>query len=144
VVIVGGGAAGNAAAEMLRREGHDGLVTMITADESLPYDRPNLSKDYLAGTAPEEWIPLRPADFYREQKIETLTNTSVTRIDANSKAVKLSNGRSLSYGALLLATGAEPVRLEIPGDDLPHVYICELSPIAGESSKKPNTQSARW
>jgi NADPH-dependent 2,4-dienoyl-CoA reductase/sulfur reductase-like enzyme/nitrite reductase/ring-hydroxylating ferredoxin subunit len=122
VVIVGGGAAGNAAAEMLRRENYDGPITMITADESLPYDRPNLSKDYLAGTAPEEWIPLRPADFYREQKIETLTNTSVTRIDAKSKAVTLSNGRSLSYGSLLLATGAEPVRLEIPGADLAHVY----------------------
>src|SRR5947199_7518543 len=122
VVIVGAGAAGGAAAEMLRREGYDGPITLITADESLPYDRPNLSKDYLAGTAPEEWIPLRSADFYREQKIETLTNTSVTRIDAKSKRVTLSNGRSLDYGTLLLATGAEPVRLDIPGSDLPHVY----------------------
>ena len=128
VVIVGGGAAANAAAEMLRREGYDGLVTMITADESLPYDRPNLSKDYLAGTAPEEWIPLRSPDFYREQKIDTLTNTSVTRIDAKSKQVMLSNGRSLSYGVLLLATGAEPVRLQIAGADLPHVcYLRTLS-----------------
>src|SRR5438876_8305135 len=122
VVIVGGGAAANAAAGMLRREGYEGAVTLITADESLPYDRPNLSKDYLAGTAPEEWIPLRPQDFYREQKIETLTNTSVTGIDAKSKHAMLSNGRSLSYGALLLATGAEPVRLDIPGSDLPHVF----------------------
>src|SRR5207247_3677017 len=85
VVIVGSGAAGNAAAEMLRREGYDGAVTLITADESLPYDRPNLSKDYLAGTAPEEWIRLRPQHFYREQKIETLTNTPLTGIDARSK-----------------------------------------------------------
>src|SRR5881275_993995 len=75
VVIVGAGAAGNAAAEMLRREGYREAVTLIGVDEFLPYDRPNLSKDYLAGTAPEEWIPLRPADFYREQKIEALTNT---------------------------------------------------------------------
>jgi apoptosis-inducing factor 3 len=122
VAIIGAGAAGNAAAEMLRREGYDGPVTMITADESLPYDRPNLSKDYLVGTAPEEWIPLRSADFYREQKIEALTNTSVTRIDAKSKRVTLSNGRSLTYSALLLATGADPVRLNVPGSDLPHVY----------------------
>ncbi|HEX3619219.1 MAG TPA: Rieske 2Fe-2S domain-containing protein, partial [Candidatus Udaeobacter sp.] len=85
VVIVGAGAAGNAAAEMLRREGYDGPVTMITADEFLPYDRPNLSKDYLAGTAPEEWIPLRSADFYREQKIETFTNTSATAINTQKK-----------------------------------------------------------
>src|SRR6184192_4848186 len=122
VVIIGAGAAGNAAAEMLRREGYDGLVTMITADEFLPYDRPNLSKDYLAGTASEEWIPLRSADFYREQKIETFTNTSVRAIDPQEKKVTLKDGRSLGYGALLLATGAEPVRLAIPGGDLSHVY----------------------
>ena len=128
VIIIGGGAAGNAAAEMLRREGYDGPITMITADESLPYDRPNLSKDYLAGTAPEEWIPLRPPDFYREQKIDTLTKTSVTAIDPKNKQVSLSDGRSVKYGALLLATGAEPVRLKIPGDDLPHV--CYLRTLA--------------
>jgi NADPH-dependent 2,4-dienoyl-CoA reductase/sulfur reductase-like enzyme/nitrite reductase/ring-hydroxylating ferredoxin subunit len=128
VVIVGGGAAGNAAAEMLRREGYAGPVTMISADKFLPYDRPNISKDYLAGTAPEEWIPLRPTDFYREQKIETLTNTSVTEIDAKSKHVTLSTGQSLGYGALLLATGAEPVRLNIPGGDLPNV--CYLRTLA--------------
>jgi NADPH-dependent 2,4-dienoyl-CoA reductase/sulfur reductase-like enzyme/nitrite reductase/ring-hydroxylating ferredoxin subunit len=122
VVIVGAGAAGNAAAEMLRREGYEGPVTMITADESLPYDRPNLSKDYLAGAAPEEWIPLRSADFYREQKIDALTKTSVEAIDARRTQVTLSNGRSVSYGALLLTTGAEPVRLQIAGADLPHVY----------------------
>src|SRR5205809_7344288 len=85
VVIIGAGAAGNAAAEMLRREGYDGLVTMITADEFLPYDRPNLSKDYLAGTASEEWIPLRSADFYREQKVETFTNTSASAIDTRRR-----------------------------------------------------------
>src|SRR5213595_1701339 len=122
VVIVGAGAAGGAAAEMLRREGYDRPVRLIGADESLPYDRPNLSKDYLAGTASEEWIPLRSADFYREQKIDTFTNTSVTAIDPQEKKVMLTDGRSLGYGALLLATGAEPVRLAIPGGDLPHVY----------------------
>jgi len=122
VVIVGAGAAGGAAAEMLRREGYDGPVRLIGADEFLPYDRPNLSKDYLAGTASEEWIPLRSADFYREQKIETFTNTSVRAIDPQEKKVTLTDGRSLGYGALLLATGAEPVRLAIPGGDLPHVY----------------------
>jgi apoptosis-inducing factor 3 len=128
VVIVGAGAAGGAAAEMLRREGYDGPVTLIGADEFLPYDRPNLSKDYLAGTAPEEWIPLRSADFYREQKIDTFTNTSVTTIDPQKKKITLSNGRSLGYGALLLATGAEPVRLAIPGDDLPHVCYLRTLP----------------
>src|SRR5213596_2558693 len=122
VVIIGAGAAGNAAVERVRREGYDGPITLIGADEFLPYDRPNLSKDYLAGTASEEWIPLRSADFYREQKIDTFTNTSVTAIDPQEKKVTLTDGRSLGYGALLLATGAEPVRLAIPGGDLSHVY----------------------
>ena len=121
VVIVGAGAAGGAAAEMLRREGYDGPVTMIGADQFLPYDRPNLSKDYLAGSAPEEWIPLRPPEFYREQKIDSLTNTTVTAINPQAKQVTLSDGDSLGYGALLLATGAEPVRFRIPGDDSHHV-----------------------
>ncbi|HEU0276034.1 MAG TPA: FAD-dependent oxidoreductase [Candidatus Udaeobacter sp.] len=128
VVIVGGGAAGNAAAEMLRREGYDGDVTLISADESLPYDRPNLSKDYLAGTAPDEWIPLRSADFYGEQKIDTMTGTSVTAINPRTRQVMLSDGRAVSYGALLIATGAEPVRLSIPGGDLP--YVCYLRTLA--------------
>jgi apoptosis-inducing factor 3 len=143
VVIVGAGAGGNAAAEMLRREGYDGSVTLIGADEFLPYDRPNLSKDYLAGTAPEEWIPLRSADFYREQKIETFTNTSATAINTQKKQVTLSDGRSLGYGALLLATGAEPVRLEIPGDDLPHVcYLRTLSDSRRIIEKAKNAKRA--
>src|SRR6266704_4148429 len=128
VVIIGAGAAGGAAAGMLRREGYDGPVTLIGADESLPYDRPNLSKDYLAGNAPEEWIPLRPPEFYREQKIDARANTTVTSIDPKAKQVTLSDGRSLGYGALLLATGAQPVRLTIPGADLPHVcYLRTLT-----------------
>lgn len=141
VVIVGAGAAGSAAAEMLRREGYEGPVTLIGADEFLPYDRPNLSKDYLAGTAPEEWIPLRPSEFYREQKIETLTKTSVTAIDLQKKQVKLSNGRSLGYGVLLLATGAEPVRLAIPGDNLPHV--CYLRTLADSRRIIDKAKSAK-
>src|SRR5213596_1089172 len=143
VVIVGAGAAGNAAAEMLRREGYDGPITLIGADEFLPYDRPNLSKDYLAGTAPEEWIQLRSADFYREQKIDTFTNTSVTAIDPQEKKVTLTDGRSLGYGALLLATGAEPVRLAIPGDDLPHVcYLRSLSDSKRIIEKVKNSKRA--
>ena len=143
VVIIGAGAAGNAAAEMLRREGYDGPVTMIGADEFLPYDRPNLSKDYLAGTAPEEWIPLRSADFYRGRKIDTLTNTSVTAIDPKAKQVTLSDGRSLGYGALLLATGAEAARLSIPGDNLPHVcYLRTLADSRRIIAKAENAKRA--
>ncbi len=121
VVVVGAGAAGGAAAEMLRRKGYTGPITLIGRDDYLPYDRPNLSKDYLAGNAQEEWIPLRPNDFYHEQKIDTVTGTEVQKIDTRKREVTLSNGKSLGYGALLLATGADPVHLEIPGNDLPQV-----------------------
>src|SRR5437773_2903771 len=143
VVIVGAGAAGGAAAEMLRREGYDDPVQLIGADEFLPYDRPNLSKDYLAGNASEEWIPLRQPDFYREQKIDTWTKTSVTGIDPTKTQVALSDGRSLSYGALLLATGAEPIRLEIPGADLPHVcYLRTLTDSRRIIERAKNAQRA--
>ncbi len=122
VVIVGGGAAGHAAAEMLRREGYGGSIVMITADESLPYDRPNLSKDYLAGNAPEDWIPLRSAEFYARHSIEVLAGTKATALDTRAKRVTLSDGRVLTFDRLLLATGADPVRLEMPGSTLPHVH----------------------
>jgi 3-phenylpropionate/trans-cinnamate dioxygenase ferredoxin reductase subunit len=123
VVVIGGGAAGNAAVETLRREGYRGPVTMLSADSALPCDRPNLSKDYLAGNAEPEWIPLRPADFYAGHDIEVRLDTRVAAIDAAARTVTLADGETVRYGALLLATGAEPVRLTIPGADLPHVHV---------------------
>ena len=121
-VITGGGGGGNAAAEMLRREGYSGPVTMLSADDVGPYDRPNLSKDYLAGNAPEEWIPLRSPDFYREHGIELRLRTRAVAIDPQTREVRLADGAPQRYGALLLATGAEPVRLGVPGSDLLHVH----------------------
>ena len=106
VVIIGGGAAGNAAAEILRQEGYAGPVALLSADEAPPCDRPNLSKDYLAGTASEEWIPLRPLAFYAEQRIDLRLGARVVAIDPASRTVRLSDGSQLPYGALLLATGA--------------------------------------
>jgi NADPH-dependent 2,4-dienoyl-CoA reductase/sulfur reductase-like enzyme len=111
VVIVGGGAAGVVAAETLRREGFQGRVTIVDPDHDAPYDRPNLSKDYLAGNAPEEWIPLHPPEFYRDQGIELRRGARVASIDPTGRRVQLADGVSLSFGALLLATGAAPVRL---------------------------------
>jgi NADPH-dependent 2,4-dienoyl-CoA reductase/sulfur reductase-like enzyme/nitrite reductase/ring-hydroxylating ferredoxin subunit len=123
MVIIGGGAAGFAAAEMLRREGFSGEVTILSADDSAPYDRPNCSKDYLAGSAPEEWMPLRSEDFYRQQSIDLQLRTTVTAIDARARHVTLATGASVPFDKLLLATGAEPVRLDVPGADQPHVHV---------------------
>jgi NADPH-dependent 2,4-dienoyl-CoA reductase/sulfur reductase-like enzyme/nitrite reductase/ring-hydroxylating ferredoxin subunit len=122
IVIVGGGAAGFAAAEMLRRRGFGGGIVMVSSDAAPPVDRPNLSKDYLAGSAPEDWLPLRPDDFYSESKIDLRLNTEVTAIDSKQHQIRCANGTSLDYDRLLLATGAEPVRLPVPSSDLPHVH----------------------
>jgi len=115
VVIIGGGAAGLAAADMLRREGYQGDVTMISADDSPPCDRPNLSKDFLAGTAPDDWIPLRAPEYYAERDIDLVLDSRASSIDVRQKRVQLEGGRQVEFGALLIATGAEPVRLDIPG-----------------------------
>ena len=115
IVIVGGGAAGVAAAEMVRRRGYDGPLTLISADTDPPVDRPNLSKDFLAGEAQDDWIPLWPTDFYEEHRIELLLGRRVSSIDLAKRSVRLDDGSDRPYGALLLATGADPVRLPIPG-----------------------------
>ena len=122
VVILGGGAAGHAAAETLRLEGYRGKLTMLSADASPPCDRPNLSKDYLAGTATEAWIPLRPPEFFVEHDIELVLGARATGLDVANKRVVISGGKSYAYDALLIATGAEPIKLTIPGSDLPHVH----------------------
>jgi NADPH-dependent 2,4-dienoyl-CoA reductase/sulfur reductase-like enzyme/nitrite reductase/ring-hydroxylating ferredoxin subunit len=128
IVIVGGGAAGFAAAEKLRREQYRGSIVMLSSDDASPVDRPNLSKDYLAGNAPEDWVPLRPDSFYADNGIELQLKANATGIDVRSREVVLADGRKVPYDRLLLATGAEPVRLSIPGADLPHV--CTLRSLA--------------
>ena len=121
IVILGSGAAGAAATEMLRREGYTGPLTLVGTES--PVDRPNLSKDYLAGNAPEEWIPLRDEAFYRSIDVELVTGDAARALDAAGKVVTLESGRRLAFDALLYATGAEPVRLPLPGADRPEVHV---------------------
>jgi NADPH-dependent 2,4-dienoyl-CoA reductase/sulfur reductase-like enzyme/nitrite reductase/ring-hydroxylating ferredoxin subunit len=122
IVIVGGGAAGFAAADMLRRQDYQGSIVMLSDDDAAPVDRPNLSKDYLAGTALEEWVPLRGDDFYAGNSIDLRLRANVAAIDPRAREVTLGGGGTIPYDRLLLATGAEPVRLALPGADLPHVH----------------------
>jgi NADPH-dependent 2,4-dienoyl-CoA reductase/sulfur reductase-like enzyme len=121
-VIVGGGAAGGAAANKLRKEGFPGDITIISADSSAPYDRPNCSKEYLSGHALAEWMPLWGEDYYRDQQIDLKLNTRVQAIDARAKKAVLDGGQELAFDALLLATGADAIRLTFPGSDLPRVF----------------------
>jgi len=115
VVIVGAGAAGLAAALKLRRSGYERPLTMVSAEADPPYDRPNLSKDFLAGNAPEEWMPLRSDEFYRDHGIELALGAAVRKLDSQQRKLTLQGGCELSFERLLLATGAEAVRLQIPG-----------------------------
>jgi NADPH-dependent 2,4-dienoyl-CoA reductase/sulfur reductase-like enzyme/nitrite reductase/ring-hydroxylating ferredoxin subunit len=121
MVIIGGGAAGYAAAQMLRRRGFGGAVVMLSADRAAPYDRPNLSKDYLAGEAPEEWIPLAADEYYTKNHIDLRLGVAVIGLDPLHHHIALDDGTTVHYTKLLIATGAEPIRLRVQGADLPHV-----------------------
>lgn len=122
IVIVGGGAAGFAAAEKLRREQFQGSIVMLSDDDAPPIDRPNLSKEYLSGKAPKEWLPLQGDSFFSRNNIDLRLKADVTAIDVQANEVVISNSERLPYDRLLLATGAEPLRLSIPGADQPHVH----------------------
>ena len=120
-VILGGGAAGYMAAQTLREEGFRGRVLMVTREDRLPYDRPNLSKDYLQGHAEPEWMPLRPDEFFNEHGIEVLRGREATQVDAKAKIISFKGGARLAYDALLVATGGEPRALQVAGSDLKNV-----------------------
>jgi NADPH-dependent 2,4-dienoyl-CoA reductase/sulfur reductase-like enzyme/nitrite reductase/ring-hydroxylating ferredoxin subunit len=121
-VILGAGAAGNAAAQTLREDGYQGRILMITYEDRLPYDRPNLSKAYLQGTASAEWMPLRSEKFYQKYGIELLRQKKVTKVDVPTRAITFEDGDNLTADALLLAPGSVPRVLDIPGSNLNNIF----------------------
>jgi len=141
VGIVGGGAAALAAADMLRREGYDGSITMISADEDAPVDRPNLSKDYLAGEAQDDWIPLWPPDLYAEKQVDLILRRRVVSIVPAARAVVFEDGSRREFGAILIATGADPVHLPIPGADGSNASSVLRSPLRCARVASPWTWS---
>jgi NADPH-dependent 2,4-dienoyl-CoA reductase/sulfur reductase-like enzyme/nitrite reductase/ring-hydroxylating ferredoxin subunit len=143
VVIIGGGAAGLACANELRKLGYSGNITILSADADPPCDRPNLSKDYLAGSAPEEWLPLRTDDWYSENRIDLRLSSEVTRIDAGKRTVHCVSGEDFPFDRLLIATGSEPHRLQAPGFDSDKVFtlrsIADARAIAAQA--KPGARA---
>ena len=121
-VIIGGGAAGYAAAQAMREAEYKGKITIITRENRTPYDRPNLSKDYLQGSAQEEWMPLRPDDFYSKYNIEFMFDMKVNKINNKEKKIVFEKGEDLSFTRLLIATGAVPRELKVQGANLKNIF----------------------
>ncbi|GAA1957323.1 NAD(P)/FAD-dependent oxidoreductase [Kitasatospora viridis] len=121
-VIVGASLAGAKAAEALRNQGYRGPLVLIGTETEMPYERPPLSKGYLAGKDSREKIYVHPREWYQEQEIDLRLGTTVTAIDRAAHELELSDGSRLGYAKLLLATGASPRRLPVPGADLAGVH----------------------
>jgi NADPH-dependent 2,4-dienoyl-CoA reductase/sulfur reductase-like enzyme/nitrite reductase/ring-hydroxylating ferredoxin subunit len=119
--VIGGGAVAAAAVGALREGGHQGRILVVSPEDSWPYDRPNLTKDYLAGTAAEDWLPLRPASFYEDHGIERLRDR-VTRLDVTARRLEFETSPAITPDAVLVATGATPRALSVPGAQLPGVF----------------------
>jgi len=127
-VIVGASLAGAKAAETLRTEGFEGRVVLIGEETERPYERPYLSKEYLRGDKPAAKLYVHNEGFYADNDIELLTGTRVESLDPGAREVTLSGGSTMAYSRLLLATGAAPRRLALPGADLPGVrYLREMA-----------------
>jgi len=149
-VIVGASLAGAKAAEELRAHGFGGQVLLIGAEPERPYERPPLTKDYLRGESGRAKAYVHPDGFYRQQEIELVTGVTVTSIEPGASRVRLYDGRTLGYDRLLLATGAEPRRLQIPGADLDGIHYlrtladCDLLRARLDSGGRVVVVGAGW
>jgi 3-phenylpropionate/trans-cinnamate dioxygenase ferredoxin reductase component len=122
LVVVGGGPAALEAARAYRQAGADGEVVLVSADEHVPYNRPPLSKDFLRGESAEDDLPLEDGDFYRRHDIEVRLRTRAQALDTGRRVVVLANGETVGYGSCILATGASPKPLPVPGAEGSGVY----------------------
>jgi 3-phenylpropionate/trans-cinnamate dioxygenase ferredoxin reductase subunit len=123
IVIIGAGQAGSQAVDTLRREGYQGRLTLIGEESNLPYQRPPLSKKYLAGELEQERLLLRHRAFYEDHHAELMLGVAVQRLDRDRRSVHLADGRTVGYEQLLLCLGATPRRLNCPGADLAGVHL---------------------
>lgn len=122
VVVVGAGQAGAQTITSLRQGGFDGQITLLGDESALPYQRPPLSKAFLAGTIPPDRLHLRPAAFYHQARVDVMIDTRVTEVDTEKRCARLTDGRAISFDHLVLATGGRPRQLGCPGADHPRVH----------------------
>ena len=122
VVVIGAGQAGGRAIEALRANGYEDQITLIGTEPHLPYERPPLSKDMLTNATPERIDWVRPADWYNDQNVRLLLGATATRIDREQHRVMLQNETEIAYDTLILATGATPRALPVPGGDHPRCF----------------------
>ena len=142
ILIIGGGAAGFSAADTLLRHGYTGDITLVSSDADVAYDRPALSKEYLAGEEDADTVEIRSVEYLRERGIRVLTGATVSALDPKARTATLSNGDSLSWDALILAPGSEPVRLDVPGAETGEVLYLRTfadSQRIVEAAKKAKT-----
>src|SRR5687768_5138473 len=123
VVIIGAGHAGGTVAALLRQHGHAGPITLVGEEPIPPYQRPPLSKAWLKGEADADSLALKPLEFYAEQGIDFRPSIRAVAIERATKQVTLSDGSAVAYDKLILATGASPIALPIPGADLENVMF---------------------
>jgi 3-phenylpropionate/trans-cinnamate dioxygenase ferredoxin reductase subunit len=131
-LIIGAGLAGGRAAEAIRERDAQGRIVLVGSEPFLPYHRPHLSKKYLMGKRPLEKVFFKPRGFYDERQIETLTGRTAVKLDPAAHRATFDDGRTLQYDRLLLATGAEPRRLNITGNDLPGIHYLRTLPDSDE------------
>ncbi|MGV9668040.1 NAD(P)/FAD-dependent oxidoreductase [Nocardia niigatensis] len=122
-VIAGGGLAAAKLAEALRANDFDGVVTLVSAEEQLPYERPPLSKEHLLGKQALSDFTVDPAQWYRDHHVEVMLGTTVTALDRSTKTIALPDGTTLPYDKLALATGSRPRTLPLPGADAEGVHV---------------------
>ena len=143
-IIVGASLAGAKAAEELRTQGFDGRVLLLGSEPERPYERPPLTKDYLRGESSREKVYVHEADFYERQQIELLTNVTAAAIDPARSRITLDDGHELGYDRLLLATGAEPRRIAVPGADLDGIYYLRTLADCDSLRERLDTGGSLW
>lgn len=140
-LIAGGGIAAYSAAKKIRRAKPGAAIVMATRDALPPYDLPPLSKEYLRGAKSQADLLYPSAGI---EGVDVMTETEVVGLDVGTRRAELANGQAITFSAALLATGADPIRLPVPGADLPNVFHLRTAADARRSRRRSSRARAAW